>query len=51
MVREIKKIYIDSHFRNDSSRSSAEFSIQLNESMLLPEDTAVIASHMVHHRI
>ena len=44
MVREIKKIYVDSRFRNESSRSSTDFRMQLNESVMLPDDTAVIVT-------
>jgi len=44
MVREIKKIYIDSRLRNSSSKSSTDFAVQLNESVLLPDDTAVIVT-------
>ena len=34
-----KKIFIDSKYRNNQSKSSADFSIELNESLELPDDT------------
>ena len=34
-----KKIFIDSKYRTDQSRSSSDFSIELNENLELPDDT------------
>ena len=34
-----KKIFIDSKYRNNQSKSSADCSIELNESLELPDDT------------
>ena len=34
-----KKIFIDSEYRTDQSRSSSDFSIELNENLELPDDT------------
>ena len=34
-----KKIFIDSKYRNNQSKSSSDFSIELNESLELPDDT------------
>ena len=34
-----KKIFIDSKYRSIQSNSSADFSIELNESLELPDDT------------
>ena len=36
-----KKIFIDSKYRNEQSKSS-DFSIELNENLELPDDTKVI---------
>jgi hypothetical protein len=44
MVREIKKIYVDSRFRNHSSPSSTDFRIHLNESIHVPDHTSVIVT-------
>ena len=44
MVKEIKKIYVDSRFRNDSSASSTDFRMQLTESVQVPDNTAVIVT-------
>ena len=35
-----KKIYIDSRFRTDSSASNSDFSIELQETLDLPEQCA-----------
>ena len=37
-----KKIFIDSKYRNEQSKSSSDFSIELNENLELPDDTKVI---------
>ena len=34
-----KKIFIDSKYRNEQSKSSSDFSIELNENLELPDDT------------
>lgn len=44
MAREIKKIYVDSRFRNLNSPSSTDFRIQLNESIHVPDHTSVFVT-------
>ena len=44
MVQAIKKIYVDSRLCDPSSSSSTDFRIQLNESILLPDHTAMMVT-------
>ena len=44
MVQAIKKIYVESRFCDPSSSSSTDFRIQLNESILLPDHTAMMVT-------
>jgi len=44
MIQEIKKIYIDSRMRLSRSISTTDFRAQLNDSVLVPDDTAVIVT-------
>jgi hypothetical protein len=42
MPKQLKKICVDSRFRNDLSKSNTDFKVDLAESFHLPDDTAVI---------
>jgi len=39
---QVAKICVDSRFANDQSKSDTDFKVELTDSILLPDNTAVV---------